>query len=292
MPFKARLGLLVAIFFWAISFIATKVAVTAAPPLTVAGLRLVISALCFVVWYAVTNRWPKLPGRRELKVLFGLSLLGTGLHYGIQTIGLQYTTAANASIFATTGPIAIVFLAVIMGERLTLRKGLGVALALFGVLVVQGLETLTQFELSGHVLGDILVFVSVFMWGVFTVFGKKVGEDGGPEAMIGLTTIIGAIWMIPVSGVELAAKSFPLASISPKAWLAIAFLGVTCSFLAPLLYFLALKHAQAQKVGVYLYAIPPLTYIFAALLLHEHIGINLIIGSLLVLAGVYVTDRG
>lgn len=292
MPFKARLGLLIAIFFWAISFIATKVAVTAAPPLTVAGLRLVISALCFVVWYAVTNRWPKLPGRRELKVLFGLSLLGTGLHYGIQTIGLQYTTAANASIFATTGPIAIVFLAVIMGERLTLRKGLGVALALFGVLVVQGLETLTQFELSGHVLGDILVFVSVFMWGVFTVFGKKVAEDVGPEAMIGLTTIIGAIWMIPVSGVELAAKSFPLASISPKAWLAITFLGVTCSFLAPLLYFLALKHAQAQKVGVYLYAIPPLTYIFAAVLLHEHIGANLIIGALLVLAGVYLTDRG
>ena len=153
MPFKARVGLLVAVFFWAISFIATKVAVTAAPPLTVAGLRLVISALCFVVWYAVTNRWPKLPGRRELKVLFGLSLLGTGLHYGIQTIGLQYTTAANASIFATTGPIAIVFLAIIMGERLTLRKGLGVALALFGVLVVQGLETLTQFELGGHAAG-------------------------------------------------------------------------------------------------------------------------------------------
>lgn len=292
MPFKARLGLLVAIFFWAISFIATKVAVTAAPPLTVAGLRLVISALCFIIWYAVTNRWPKLPGRRELKVLFGLSLLGTGLHYGIQTIGLQYTTAANASIFATTGPIAIVFLAVIMGERLTLRKGLGVALALFGVLVVQGLETLTQFELSGHVLGDILVFVSVFMWGVFTVFGKKVAEDVGPEAMIGLTTIIGAIWMIPVSGVELAVKSFPLASISPKAWLAITFLGVTCSFLAPLLYFLALKNAQAQKVGVYLYAIPPLTYLFAAVLLHEHIGTNLILGSLLVLGGVYMTDRG
>ena len=292
MPFKARLGLLIAVFFWAISFIATKVAVTAAPPLTVAGLRLVISALCFVVWYAVTNRWPRLPGRRELKVLFGLSLLGTGLHYGIQTIGLQYTTAANASIFATTGPIAIVFLAVIMGERLTLRKGLGVALALFGVLVVQGLETLTQFELSGHVLGDILVFVSVFMWGVFTVFGKRVAEDVGPEAMIGLTTIIGAIWMIPVSGVELAAKSFPLASISPTAWLAITFLGVTCSFLAPLLYFLALKNAQAQKVGVYLYAIPPLTYIFAAVLLHEHIGTNLIIGSLLVLAGVFMTDRG
>jgi drug/metabolite transporter (DMT)-like permease len=292
MPFKARVGLLVAVFFWSISYIATKVAVTAAPPLTVAGLRLIISALCFVIYYAVLGRWPKLPGRRHLTALFGLSLLGTGLHYGIQTIGLQYTTAANASIFATTGPIAIVLLAAVMGERVTLRKALGVALALAGVLVVQGLETLTQFELGGHVKGDILVFISVFMWGVFTVFGKKVADEVGPEAMIGLTTIIGAIWMIPVSGVELAARSFPLASISPKAWLAITFLGVTCSFLGPLLYFLALKYAEAQKVGVYLYAIPPLTYIFAAVFLGERIGANLIVGALLVLGGVYITERG
>jgi len=89
-----------------------------------------------------------------------------------------------------------------------------------------------------------------------------------------------------------AARSFPLASISPKAWLAIPFLGVTCSFLEPLLYLLALKHAEAQKVGVYLHAIPPLTYIFASVLLGERIGANLIVGALLVLGGVYITERG
>jgi drug/metabolite transporter (DMT)-like permease len=292
MPLRVRIGLYVAIFFWAISFIATKVAVAAAPPLTVAGLRLVISAVCFIIWYAVRREWPKISGRRQLTALFGLSLLGTGLHYGIQTIGLQYTTAANASIYATTGPIAIVILASFMGERITLRKAGGITLALCGVLVVQGLDVLLKFQLRGHMLGDFLVFVSVFMWGVFTVFGKRVAEEVGPVAMIGVTTIIGAIWMIPVSGVELVTRSYPLGAISPKAWLAIAFLGITCSFLAPLLYFVALKYSQAQKVGVYMYAIPPLTYIFAGLFLNEPIGPNLLIGSLLVMGGVYLTERG
>jgi drug/metabolite transporter (DMT)-like permease len=292
MSLRARLGLLVAIFFWAISFIATKVAVAAAPPLTVAALRLIVSALCFVGWYALRGQWPKIPGRRQLSALFGLSLLGTGLHYGIQTIGLQYTTAANASIYATTGPIAIVLVAAIMGERITLRKAGGIALALCGVLVVMGLDTLLKFEVQAHMLGDLLVFVSVFMWGVFTVFGKHVADEVGALPMIGVTTIIGAIWMIPVAGVELYARSFALAAISPSAWLAIAFLGVTCSFLAPLLYFVALKHSQAQQVGVYLYAIPPMTYVFAGLFLGEPIGANLLIGSLLVLGGVYLTERG
>ena len=288
---RARLGLLFAVFLWAVSFIATKVALTAAPPLTVAGLRLVISALCFTAWYAISKQWPKMPNRRHLITLFGLSLLGTGLHYGIQTIGLQYTTAANASIYATTGPIAIALLALFMGERLTLRKSFGISLALVGVLVVQGLDTLKSFRFQGNVLGDILVFISVFMWGVFTVFGKKAADEVGPLSMIGLTTIIGAIWMVPVSGIEMAARSFSLASISPKSWLAITFLGVTCSFLAPLLYFVALKNTQAQKVGVYLYAIPPLTYIMSGLFLRETIGLNLLIGSLFVLGGVYLTDQ-
>jgi len=47
------------------------------------------------------------------------------------------------------------------------------------------------------------------------------------------------------------------AQIGLKAWMAIAFLGVTCSFLADLLYFLALGKTASQKVGVYLYTIPP-----------------------------------
>lgn len=286
-----RLGLIFAVFLWAISFIATKIALTATPPLTVAGIRLIISALCFVAFYAVGRQWPKMPERRYLIALFGLSLLGTGVHYGIQTIGLQYTTASNASIYAATGPIAIAILAVFMGEHLTFRKTSGITLALIGVLVVQGLDTLKSFNLKGNVLGDILVFASVFMWGFFTVFGKKVADEVGPLSMIGLTTIIGAIWMTPVSGVEIAVHSFSLASISTKSWLAIAFLGVTCSFLAPLLYFIALKHTQAQKVGVYLYAIPPLTYIMSGLFLKEPIGLNLLIGSLLVLGGVYLTDQ-
>jgi len=72
----------------------------------------------------------------------------------------------------------------------------------------------------------------------------------------------------------------------------VAFLGITCSFLATLLYFFALERAESQKVGVYLYTIPPMSFLIAGFYLGESIGLNLLIGSLVVLTGVYLTEKG
>jgi drug/metabolite transporter (DMT)-like permease len=77
-----------------------------------------------------------------------------------------------------------------------------------------------------------------------------------------------------------------------EGWAAVAFLGVTCSFLATLLYVLALERTESQKVGVYLYTIPPMTYVVAALYLKETIGLSLLLGSVIVMAGVYLTEKG
>ena len=127
MPLSAKLYLWLACFFWAISFIATKVALQAVPPLTVVFLRLLISALCFILWFAWRER--RLPlGRPELFWSVALlSVVGTSLHYGSQTVGLQYTTATNASIYAVTGPISILLIsALFLGERISWKKGVGI----------------------------------------------------------------------------------------------------------------------------------------------------------------------
>jgi drug/metabolite transporter (DMT)-like permease len=49
---------------------------------------------------------------------------------------------------------------------------------------------------------------------------------------------------------------------------------------------------ESQKVGVYLYAIPPITAVVAAVYLGEAITFNLVIGAALVIAGVALTERG
>ncbi len=292
-PGSARLALLTACFLWAVSFVATKVALASTPPLSVVALRLAISAACFVVWIGVTGRTLRIGGRRQLVRLLGLSLLGTGLHYGIQTIGLEYTTASNASLYAVTGPITIVVLAALfLHEPVGRRKVVGIVVAVLGVLTVMGFDTLATAELGGHVLGDALVLASIVLWGMFTVFGKKLTDELGALRVTAIVTIIGATWMLPVGWIEGRLRSFSLSEIAVDGWLAIAFLGIGCSFLATLLYFVALQRTESQKVGVYLYTIPPMTAVIAALYLHEVLTTRFFLGSLLVFGGVWLTERG
>jgi len=292
MPPGARLALIAACVLWAVSFVATKVALEAAPPLVVVSLRLLVSAGCFLPW-VLRRGGSEIGGSRGLARLFVLSLFGAGLHYGLQTTGLQYTTASNASLYAVTAPITILLLsAAFLGEHITARKALGVGLALAGVLVVMGPETLTSLDLDAHVKGDLLVLVSIVMWGLFTVLGKKVTDELGALKVTSWVTLIGAVWMLPVGVAQMRATGYSLASMTLEAWLAIGFLGVGCSFLAVLLYFVALRRTESQKVGVYLYTIPLMTAVVAVLYLGETLSANLVLGAILVIAGVALTERG
>ena len=283
------LGLWLACVFWAISFIASKAALESAPPLTVVALRLLIAAACFLVWFAVKGRpkvasWPR---------IFVLSLLGTSLHYGTQTAGLQYTAASNASLYAATCPVFIALTAFFfLKERLSGRKALGILLALAGVLAAMGPRTLFSLEFRGHLWGDFLVLVSIYLWALFTVYSKKLCAESGAMDLLGLATLVGAATMLPVGAAEFWWRGASIGAITLKSWLAIGFLGLTCSFLATLLYFLALERTESQKVGVYLYTIPPMTYAAAWMLLGERVGWSLALGSALVLAGVHLTERG
>jgi drug/metabolite transporter (DMT)-like permease len=292
MPAAARAALLTACFLWAVSFIATKVALVSAPPLVLVTLRLLISAACFLVWMAVAGRRQLLQIRSRLKPLIGLSLVGASLHYSSQTIGLQYTTAANASLYAITAPITIAVLAVLfLGERVSITKVIGIITAVAGVLVVMGLEALLAFDLTGHLLGDLLVMASIVLWGLFTVLGKRMTDEIGALAVTAGVTVIGALWMIPAGYVEMHLTSFLLATITTSGWLAIAFLGVLCSFLATLLYFIALQQSESQKVGVYLYTLPPMTAVISAFYLGETLTWSFVIGAALVFFGLYITER-
>ena len=100
----------------------------------------------------------------------------------------------------------------------------------------------------------------------------------GALTVTAAVTLIGAAWMAPVGWIEIQRTGFSLAGITPVAWLAIAYLGACCNFLAVLLYFTALGDTESQKVGVYLYAIPPMTAVAAALVLAEPITLGLVVG--------------
>jgi len=288
----SRASLILACFLWAISFIASKAALESTPPLTVVTLRLIVSAFCFLLWaaYAQKNLYEMI--KKGGMKLFLLSLSGTVLHYGSQTIGIGYTTASNASLYAVTAPISIALISLIFfKEKLSAGKIMGIFIALCGVITVMGFGVLKNFAINS-IIGDSLVFLSIVMWGVFTVFGKETSEKmGGAINMTAAVTITGAVAMIPFGAAEMIGAGFKFSSIAMNAWISILFLGITCSFVATFLYFKALESMNSNEAGIYLYSIPPMTSIIAYFYSNEQITLTFIAGAMLVLAGVFITEK-
>ena len=292
MPLSAACALCAASLLWAGSFVATKIALSGAPPLAVVALRLLLAAGCFAAWFLLSGRrWPQLRGWwGRLAVL---SLCGGSLHFGLQTAGLQFTTASNGAVYTVTGPVTIAVLGVVfLGERPTLLKSAGIVVAMVGVLLVMGADTQRGFSLSAAPWGDLLVLASIVLWGVFTVVGKAAVDRLGALVVTAAMTGLAALTMVPIGAAELAILGVSPVDVPPSAWAAIGFLGAGCSFGATLLYLSALTRSEAQKVGVFLYTIPPMTALIAWPLLGEVPGATLVIGAALVLVGVVLTERG
>lgn len=291
MSSKARFALLLTCFFWAISFVASKAALEYFPPITIVTLRMIVSSLCFALLFM--RKRPQIPYRKLWPSLLLLTLFGTGLHYTIQTYGLTLTSAANAGVYAITSPITITVIAwVFLKEGLRPLKTLGMMVALLGVLLVIGPDQIMNFSISGHILGDLLVMTSIFMWGIFTVLCKHFGTSLPALSLTAAITFLGTLLMLPAGIWEFISNPEPIRIAPPQAWLAILFLGVTCSFLATLLYLFALKETESQKVGAYLYTIPPMTQLAAFLILGEKIALLSVLGMGLVLSGVWMTEKG
>jgi len=291
---KANLALLTACLFWGISFSASKTALAFIPPLTVVFLRLLISSLCFWAWMKWTGirldfNW----NVRWILTMILLSLFGTSLHYATQTVGIKFTTASNASVFPATGPILIMVIsALFLPERITRQKLAGILLSLLGIGLVIGPDTLLQFRLRGHLLGDFLVLLSILMWAVFTVLSKHTLRRSAPLKLTALITFLGTLTMAPAALWEIASgEGLPSFAVPAVAWGSVIFLGVTCSFLATLLYVFALGEIDSQIAGIYLYTVPPIGVLFAVLFLKETIRWPMVLGIGLVILGVCIAQR-
>ena len=100
-----------------------------------------------------------------------------------------------------------------------------------------------------------------------------------------------------LAGFSVRFISFPsrggayLGHLSPTAWLAVAFLGIGCSFLAYAFWYDGLQSISTSQAGVFLYIEPLVSLIAAAIVLGEIITVPALLGGGLILLGVWMVNR-
>lgn len=282
--FSPRLLAAIAIVFWGISFVATKAALAELSPPTLIFARFAIGAL---VLLAIVRQ---LPPRRAWGALAVMGFVGVFVHQMLQAYALTMTSATNTGWLIGITPIwSAILSAVLLRERFGAWKIVGLVGGFVGALLV-----VTKGDFSARVFGapsttgDLMIFLSTINWAVYSVLGHKTLRELGPRRATSGAMLFGALMLAPVFIAKRGWTELP--RLSASGWGALLFLAVCCSALGYLFWYSALERIEVTRVAALLYAEPLVTFIAAALLLGERVSAVVVLGGVLVLASVLVTQ--
>ncbi len=190
--------------------VAIKISLTGFGPFTVAGVRFAIAAAAIALWARATGRPFALTGRQwlQLMLLSVIFLVQLSLFYH----GLSLTYASRGILIVNFQPFVVLLLAhfFIPGDRITKKKIAGLTLGFSGVLLVlldsSGLA-------AGLKTGDLVVLSATLLWGVNTVYVKRIiGTFRAFQVVLypmvfsaPLFLLAGALWdPVPVGHIDLA----------------------------------------------------------------------------------------
>jgi drug/metabolite transporter (DMT)-like permease len=285
-----RLGAMLAIVFWGLSFVATKAVVREISPATLIFSRAGLGTLLLLGLLAVRRR-PAWPPRDALVPLAAMGFVGVAFHQLLQAYALALTSAVNAGWLIGLIPLwSAILSALLLKERMGPLKIAGLLVGFAGAaLVVSRGEPAARLLALPGTRGDFLVLVSTLNWALYTVLGHGTIRRLGPTRATAGAMLLGWLMLLPVFLATAGWNDY--ARLSTAGWAALLFLGIACSGLGYLLWYGALERVEASRVAALLYAEPLVTLAAAVVLLGERVGVTTVVGGLLVLGGVVLVQR-
>ncbi|MBO9578640.1 MAG: DMT family transporter [Microbacteriaceae bacterium] len=266
--------------FWAGNYVVAGEAIAETDPWTLSLLRWAGAAVILLIaaqlierpdWRNVLRRLPRL----AIMGAFGMIGFGALLYLGLET-----TTAVNASLVGGIGPVLIAAAAaVVLRERLGWRVVLGLAIALLGVLLVVSHGSLDALLGLRFEQGDLWIVAATAAWTVYTILGRKqIGIP--PLTSVGVQAAAVGVLLVPV-----VAVTGWHAPQSMAAWWGVGFIVLFPSVGSYLLWNFAVRRAPAAIAGLFLNLIPVFTVVIA-LLMGKAVSWPQAVGGVVVLAGV------
>jgi len=291
-------ALFAALLFWGSSFVATKIVLQSFAPLDFIFLRFAGASLLFLPIY-LRRRARAMELRTHLALLL-LALFEPCLYFLFETYGLQYTTASSASIIIAAAPVVVACMArFFLKERLTRTAWGGVVLSIIGVFILavfarpgaDGLNAVLKPTPGGRgLLGNILIFLAVVSASGYMMVARKLSSRLSPLAITFYQIVYGGVFFLPFFLFRVRAIDW--AAVRPDAFAALGFLILFSTVSAFLAYNHALSKIDASRTAVFLNGIPVVTVVVARVILKERVGIIHLLGGLLVVAGVVISNMG
>ena len=285
-PLLSYLFLFLPPFFWSTNFIVGKALVGQVPPWTLNTGRFVVSALLLVPLLLYRRERLNL-SRRSLAPLGLMSLTGVFAFNTVLYIGLNYTTAINATLVNSTTPLTTACIAwLVIGEKMTSRRAFGILLSFSGVgWIVSGGSLAMLLGLRFNP-GDVIVFFATALWGFYSVMAKRMMQQFSPLALTTVTTAAGALMLLPAAYFELSWN--PADLWRQEVLLAFVYLGIFPSFVSFLIWNRSVLIFGPGRATLVYNTLPLFAVILSVIFLGETLVPYQIAGGVVIIAGVMI----
>jgi len=286
---KAHLAMLgVTVIFGLHYSIAKSMMLEYLSPLQLVFIRLLGGALLFWAFQRLFVR--EKVERRDLLKLALCGLFGLTMNVGLFYVGLNYTTPVDASVIHVSNPILVLILASLMiKERVTTRKLLGIFLGMSGALVLILWGRHMQFG-GQTAVGNILVTLNILFYSLYLVVIKPLVRKYHMATILKWVSLFGFVFIIPFSARSMLSVTF--INFDWYGWAGLLYIIVLNTFIAYMLINFALRIITPTAVSYYTYLQPVLAAITSVSVGMERITLPKVLAAALIFIGVYlVTSR-
>lgn len=281
----------VVVAIWGSTFVFTKMLLLAGlSPAQIFTLRFII-AYVLLLGFSLKqkHKWFCDTWRDEL-LMVALGITGGSVYFLTENAAMLFTTATNTSLIVCSCPLFAMLLVAILyrnSEHISKLQAFGSVVACLGMAIV---------VLNGHFvlhlspLGDMLAFAACLCWAVYTLLVRRVVEKYSSLFITRKVFFYGLLTIIPY---YLIVPGFPSLSmiLRPDVLWNLLFLGVVASMLCYVVWNWVIGKLGAVIATNWVYFNPIVTIVFAWWLLNERITLWFLLGTFLILLGMYLADR-
>lgn len=265
-----------------------SIAMASIPVWLFTAITLVIACVILIPAASIVEKvnWLQL-GRRNYLGIFMQALFTVTLYTVFLLYGLTYASVITAGVINSMVPAVTLLLSfLLLGERLNLRKGIAIVLAVAAVLIMEIVGASGGGE--SNVLGSIFMILAVVSLGLFYVYAKKFSVEVPPIAMSAGLCFFGLLTTLPMAIYE--ATSFDWSVITPTIWVIIFSYAILGWVLAYVFTYLGISKVPASTVGMATAIIPITATLYAVLFLGDSLRTVDIFAMILVIISIFIAE--
>lgn len=278
------------VIVWGVTFVSSKVLLAEGlGPAEILVLRFIIAYICMLPFSFGKRGKLFADNLLDELLLAALGITGGSMYFLLENTALEYTQASNVSILITTTPLLTMLASAIFirDGKVSAHKIICALISMAGVVMV---VLNGEMVLKLHPLGDLLTLGAALMWVVYSLLIRRFDGRYSVALVTRKVFFYGLITILPYFirhpwGVSAQMLMQPVVAAN------LLFLGLIASFLCFLAWNAALKRIGPVAANLYLFINPIATALVAIPVLNERFTWISILGSLLILAGLFLSQR-